>query len=176
MENNKNNYMVVYIMLAALSGVLWLLLIGLKAFGVVSMHWALVLSGIVWITWSLLALFAQLVAVVHCVVKLKRRYMFWKLRRYTKTWYEAARIIRTTGGEGLDEIAESFFPLVKPRQPGETDTQLRDLIMEQYVKFLEIAAWEYCKIERKPGETDACLRIRCMNAGLRKTQKKGVKK
>lgn len=31
-------------------------------------------------------------------------------------------------------------------------------------KALELKAWKDYKIKRKPGETDACLRLRCMNA------------
>ena len=31
-------------------------------------------------------------------------------------------------------------------------------------KALELKAWKEYKIKRKPGETDAALRIRCMNA------------
>lgn len=31
-------------------------------------------------------------------------------------------------------------------------------------RALELKAWQDFKIKRKPGETDACLRIRCMNA------------
>lgn len=30
-------------------------------------------------------------------------------------------------------------------------------------KALELKAWQEFKIKRNPGETDACLRIRCMN-------------
>lgn len=31
-------------------------------------------------------------------------------------------------------------------------------------RALELKAWQDYKIKRKPGETDACLRLRCMNA------------
>lgn len=34
-------------------------------------------------------------------------------------------------------------------------------------RALELRAWQDYKIKRKPGETDACLRIRCMNAADR---------
>lgn len=31
-------------------------------------------------------------------------------------------------------------------------------------RALELKAWKDYRIKRKPGETDACLRLRCMNA------------
>ena len=41
-------------------------------------------------------------------------------------------------------------------------------------KALELKAWQDFKIKRKPGETDACLRIRCMNKAENEYAGEGV--
>lgn len=127
-----NRYMTALIIDVFVALGLWLILIGLKAAKVIGMHWALVLSGLVWISWALFALAALAGAVMWLLVQLKR----WKRSRKNDR-----RIIRQAKAAGVWD---------KPQVLGG--------------KALELKAWKDFKIKRKPGETDASLRRRCMNA------------
>ena len=73
MKDEDKGHMLVYIFIIALSTVLWLILIGLKAVGAVDIHWALVLISLWGISWGLLALFALAVAFMRWYIKIQKK-------------------------------------------------------------------------------------------------------
>ena len=78
MEDRKDNRLMAALILAVIvATVLWVLLIIFKAAGVVGMPWPLVLSGLVWISWSLLTLTTLAVLIVRIIIRLK----LWHRRR-----------------------------------------------------------------------------------------------
>lgn len=109
---------------------LWVVLIVLKAVGYIDMHWALVLSGIVWISWLWCAVSALLVLAIHGLACLKR----WHRRRKNDR-----RIIRQAkaagvwekpqclGGRALELKAWKLYKI--RRKSGETDKELRQRCM-----------------------------------------------
>ena len=128
MNERKDNRYMAALIFGALEGFgLWVILIRLKAAGVVTMHWALVLSGLVWLTWIVYACTALAAAIVYMFTKLKRR------RRRRKN---DARIIAqckgfgiwdrkpiVLGGRALELKAWEDFKI--KRKPGEPDAHLR---------------------------------------------------
>lgn len=128
MGSDKNNgLMGCWLLYAALSDLLWLSLIVLKAFDMVSMGWIAVLLGGFWILPLLLAASAALVL----VVRLASRFKHWHRRRKVDR-----RIIRQAkaigawdkrptplGGRALELKAWEDFKF--KRLPGETDAELR---------------------------------------------------
>lgn len=134
MKDEDKGHMLVYIFIMALSTVLWLILIGLKAVGAVDMHWALVLISLWGISWGLLALFALAVAFIRGIKKFKRIYYLRKaasrfIKKYNK---ECKDSLRGVSSEALEGYAE-MYDLKPPRLPGETDEQLRERIRERIV-------------------------------------------
>lgn len=129
MENNRYTAVLVGDVLLAL--LLWLILIVLKAVGAVGMHWALVLSGLVWISWALFALTVLAGATMWQLVKVKRRYRLWKVKRRVMRQAKAAGAwnVEIAGGKALELFAEAN-EVIPPRLPGETDAQLRARITE----------------------------------------------
>ena len=109
---------------------LWVTLIVLKATGHSNMHWAVVLSGILWIVWLLMGLTALVPAVLHCVVKLKRWLRRRKRDRRIIRQAKAAGVWdkpRCLGGRALELKAWKLYRI--RRRPGESDKELRQRCM-----------------------------------------------
>ena len=110
---------------------IWGVLIILKACGVIGMHWALVLFGIVWISWGLFALSALVLWMMPLYIKLRkrirRRKRDRKIKRQAKALgvWEAPNIL---GGRALELKAWDEYRLL--REDGETDAQLRGRMAE----------------------------------------------
>lgn len=156
MDREDKSYIVVWILFFAVSGLLWLVLIGLKAFDIVSMEWLHVLLGVWWIPLLLLAIAAALAILLILCARMKRYIRKSKVRRRIKRQRKA-----------LERIGERFGV---EREPGERNARLRARIMEAALpaklegEALERAAWKDYKIYRMPGESDEQLRRRCMKA------------
>lgn len=128
MGNDKNNgLMGCWLLYAALSGLLWLILIGLKAFGMVSMGWIAVILGGFWILPLLLVISAALVFLLRLAARFKRWY---RRRKVDRRIIRQAKAIgawdkRPTplGGRALELKAWEDFKI--KRLPGETDAELR---------------------------------------------------
>lgn len=127
MESGTNNsYMGVYILDMFAGFALWVILIILKAAGVVKWGWITVLSGLVWLPLIAFAFTVLVAAIVRQIRKLKR----WHRRRKND-----ARIIRqakavgvwntNAGGRALELYAKECGV---NRYPGETDAHLRQRI------------------------------------------------
>lgn len=131
-ERKDNRYIGAAILGLFVGFALWVILIILKAAGVVTMHWALVLSGLVWLTWIMYACAALVAAIVYQIAKLKR----WHHRRKAD-----ARIIAQAkavgvwdtpsvlGGRALELKVWNDFKI--KRQKGETDAELRRRYVEE---------------------------------------------
>lgn len=120
---------------------LWGLLIVLKATGAIGAHWNVVLSGIVWITWTVYGTAAVCMFIICAFLHLLSLLLRWlaSLKRWFRRRKNDRRIIAQAKAVGV---------WGKPWCLGG--------------RALELAAWEYCKIKRKPGETDKELMQRCM--------------
>lgn len=174
-EKENKSYLCAWIAFAVITGLLWLILIGLKAFDLVSMEWIVVLLGIWWIPLVVSAYAAATVLTLLLTARIKKKIRKEKVDSRIKRQEEAAgvwskRTLDMIRGRELDQFAAK---LGITRKPGEEDPWLRDRIQEtmRYKKMeplggraLDIAAWEDFKILRQPGEKDAELRRRCMNA------------
>lgn len=128
MNARKNrNYAAMWVLWSALSGVLWLLLLGLKAAGAVRMSWLAAVLGIVWIPWLTLALFAAAGSVLVAAARLKRWYRRRKVDRRIIRQAKAAGVWNKCptplGGRALELKAWEDFKI--RRLPGETDAELR---------------------------------------------------
>lgn len=128
MGSDKNNgLMGCWLLYAALSGLLWLSLIVLKAFDMVSMGWIAVLLGGFWILPLLLAVSATLVLVVRLAARFKHWHRSHKVDRRIIRQAKAAGVWnkRPTplGGRALELKAWEDFKI--RRLPGETDAELR---------------------------------------------------
>lgn len=128
---------------------LWVVLIVLKACGVLRMHWALVLSGIVWITWGLFALTALAVMICRSVPVLKKKYRRRKIDRRIRRQVKALGLsdaVNILGGRALEMKAEEYGIV---RGVGETDQELRR-------RLLSSAEWDRVPEEwdRVPEERD----------------------
>ena len=123
----NRNYTAVWVLWCALSGVLWLLLLGLKAAGAVRMNWPAAVLGIIWIPWLTMALFAAAGSVLVTAARLKRWYRRRKVDRRIIRQAKAAGVWnkRPTplGGRALELKAWEDFKI--RRLPGETDAELR---------------------------------------------------
>lgn len=123
----NRNYTAVWALWSALSGVLWLLLLGLKAAGAVRMSWPAAILGIIWIPWLTLALFAAAGSVLVAAARLKHWYRRRKVDHRIIRQAKAAGVWnkRPTplGGRALELKAWEDFE--SRRSPGETDAQLR---------------------------------------------------
>lgn len=109
---------------------LWVLLIALKGAGVVDLHWAVVLSGIVWISWGLLSIIAVVAGIIFGVP-----FACMRLKELHRCRKRDRRIIRqakalgvwempnTLGGRALELKARKEYRI--KREPGETDAELR---------------------------------------------------
>lgn len=156
MKKENKSYMAVYILFTTVSGLLWLVLIGLKAFDKVSMEWLHVWLGVWWIPLLLLAIAAALAIMLILCVRIKRYIRKIKVRRRIKRQAKA-----------LERMGERFGV---ERVPGERNVRLRARIMEAALpanlegEALERAAWKDYKIYRMPEESDEQLRRRCMKA------------
>lgn len=152
MNDKKDKRAIGALIIGACVGlVLWVILLALRTAGYMDMHWALVLTGFVWLTWLVYALMGLAALCVYAVMRARR----WWRRVNSPDW---------------DEYAERYGTV---RLPGETDEQLRARIIKiiTYEKptealsgtTLDMRAWLDFQIRRKPGETDEELRARCMN-------------
>lgn len=128
MGDDKNNgLMGCWLLYAALSGLLWLILIVLKALNMVSMSWIAVLLGGFWILPLLMAASAALVFMLRLAARFKRWY---RSRKVDRRIVRQAKAIgawdkRPTplGGRALELKAWQDFKIKK--LPGETDAELR---------------------------------------------------
>lgn len=119
----------------AVALILWVALIILKAAGVVGMHWALVLSGLVWISWGLFAITALLALILRQIAKLKRRHRLRGIDRRIVKQAKAAGVWdkpQALGGRALDIYAWEMCGLL--RQTGEKDKELRSRCMAAGLK------------------------------------------
>lgn len=116
-----------WVLQSTLSGVLWLLLLGLKAAGAVRMSWPAAVLGIIWIPWLALALFAAAGSALVAAARLKHWYRRRKVDHRIIRQAKAAGVWnkRPTplGGRALELKAWEDFKI--RRSPGETDAQLR---------------------------------------------------
>lgn len=116
-----------WVLWSALSGVLWLLLLGLKAAGTVRMSWPAAVLGIIWIPWLTMALFAAAGSVLVTAARLKRWYRRRKVDRRIIRQAKAAgawnKRPTPLGGRALELKAWEDFKI--RRLPGETDAELR---------------------------------------------------
>lgn len=123
----KTNYVTAAICFEACAAILlWVLLIILKAAGAVEMHWALVLSSIMWISWLLFSLTALAIMAGAAIAKAKQWYRRRKVDRRIVRQAKAAGVWgnpRALGGRALAIYAWEYCGLV--RKPGETDKELR---------------------------------------------------
>lgn len=112
---------------AALIG--WVLLVIIRALGIIDMHWAIVLTSGVWITWGICALIALAAVIMHIIAKLRRRRRLRKVRRRIMKQAKAAGAwnVEIAGGKALDAFAVVYS---MERQPGETDAEMRQRLRE----------------------------------------------
>ena len=137
---NKEKHNSAGLLFATLPGVLWLLLIILKALNMVSMGWIPVLLGIVWIPVLAVMIYAALVFLLTKAARFKRWYRRRKVDKRIIRQAKAAGVWnkRPTplGGRALELKAWEDFRI--KRLPGETDYQLRNRCMaaadEEYAK------------------------------------------
>ena len=127
MNERKDNRLMAALIIDSLVGIaLWALLIVLKATGHSSLHWAVVLSGIVWIVWLLMGLSAMMAAIVGMIQKLKRLHRRRKIERRTIKQAKAVGVWgkpKALGGRALELMARKCYGI--KRLPGESDKDLR---------------------------------------------------
>lgn len=116
MERENKSYLIVWFTIAAISGLLWLTLIGLKYFGLVSVGWITVLLGVWWIPLSLLAI--GLTAGLTLIAFGRVRSQIGRTKRP-----------KPLAGKALDHAAWNDYKI--KRKPGETDEQLRRRCMTE---------------------------------------------
>lgn len=126
--HENNNPLGMWILYALASALLWIVLVFLKAIGVVRISWIGVVLGLFWLPLVLMCLICGVAALVILIAHIKRRHR----RKVTDR-----RIIRqakaigawtpqAAGGRTLELLAEEYG--IK-REEGETDQQLRGRIM-----------------------------------------------
>lgn len=126
--HENNNPLGIWILYALASALLWIVLVFLKAIGVVRISWIGVVLGLFWLPLVLMCLICGVAALVILIAHIKRRHR----RKVTDR-----RIIRqakaigawtpqAAGGRTLELLAEEYG--IK-REEGETDRQLRGRIM-----------------------------------------------
>lgn len=126
--HENNNPLGMWILYALASALLWIVLVFLKAIGVVRISWIGVVLGLFWLPLVLMCLICGVAALVILIAHIKRRHR----RKVTDR-----RIIRqakaigawtpqAAGGRTLELLAEEYG--IK-REEGETDRQLRGRIM-----------------------------------------------
>ena len=133
MGSRKNNRVMALLIIDIFAAIiLWALLIILKAAGAVdNMHWALVLSSLVWLSWLLFAITGLAEAIKWGIRALKRRYRRRKIDRRIIRQAKAAGVWdrpSVLGGRALELKVWEDFKI--KRQKGETDAELR----RRYVK------------------------------------------
>lgn len=115
---------------------LWVLLIIFRAGGVLRWHWAVVLSGVVWIPWSMYALTALAIVAVRLCIRVRRAVRLWKVDRRIIRQAKAAgawdKCPLALGGRALELKAWKVYRI--KRDPGENDDQLR---MRYFVADIE---------------------------------------
>ena len=126
-HKDKRKYMAQLMTAEAIPALgLWVLLIILRAGGVLRWHWAVVLSGVVWIPWSMYALTALAIAAVRLCNRVRRRIRRWKVDRRIRRQAKAGGVWDrpgVLGGRALDLYARDMCNL--KRMPGESDKELR---------------------------------------------------
>lgn len=138
MENKQNEKeskcmrLLMWEMLAC--AIVWFVLILLRAAEVIHMHWALVLSGIVWISWGVYGLTALVVAILTII---RKEWLIYQHRRKVdaRIRAEAERLgvwdqPNILGGRALELYAWNKFRI--KRKIGETDPELR-----RYIAMIE---------------------------------------
>lgn len=124
----NRNYTAVWVLWCTLSGVLWLLLLGLKAAGAVRTSWPAAVLGIIWIPWLAMALFAAAGSVLVTAARLKRWYRRRKVDR---------RIIRQA--YGISARRHSVAALWSSKR-GRTSRS--DACQEKQTRNFAAAAWQ----------------------------------
>lgn len=128
MENEKDKVEgSVLTLYAMLSGVFWLVLIGLKALDIVSLSWPTVLLGAWWIPLLLLVIVFVVLYVLLAIERIKRRIRDKQLERRIINQAKAIGVWDkrpiVLGGRALDLKAWEDFKI--KRKPGEPDAHLR---------------------------------------------------
>ena len=133
MNERKDNRLMAALIIDSLVGIaLWALLIVLKATGHCNLHWAVVLSGIVWIVWLLMGLAAIMAAIGGIIQKLKRLHRRRKIDRRTIKQAKAVGVWgepKALGGRALELMARKYYGI--KRLPGESDKDLRRRCMTE---------------------------------------------
>ena len=168
MNDKKDKRAIGALIIGACVGlVLWVILLALRVSGLTDMHWALVLTGFVWLTWLVYALMGLAALCVYAVMRA------WSGRLVRS----GLRELRANGGLiSLDKYAEVYGTR---RRRGETDEQLRARIIkiisniherpepprmmfDELISSMKLdeLAWEDYYTTRMPGESDEELRRR----------------
>lgn len=138
-ERNECGCLSVLAFEAMLSLVMWVVLIILKAFNAIYMHWALVLSGILWISWALFLLTAIVAGAVTLATRIKAEYRQRKIDRRVRTKMDQLGLWampQVLGGRALDIYA--WDQLRIKRKPGEGDADLRHRCAETRAENIRI--------------------------------------
>ena len=123
-KDNRSDDAALYAIVASL--ILWVALIVLKMAGIVRMHWALALSGILWITWALAAIAVLCAGFWGFIERMKRRHRRHKVDERIKRQAQALGLWEKPqgiGGRALEIYAWEWCGI--KRQRGETDAELR---------------------------------------------------
>lgn len=177
-RKTENNLTLALIIDVCVALWLWLLLIVCKITGDVDMHWAIVLSGIVWITWLLMVLTCMIILLARLYGRMQR----WRRRRKVErriiaqakavgAWEKPMNL----GGRALELKAWQDFKI--KRFENERDAQLRHRCMREGERasgrVLTRYAYEWMGIPRQPHETDDHLRCHCYYKRIKQQQKRG---
>lgn len=139
-----NRYLSIMVTDILVALVLWALLIVLRGIGVIDMHWALVLSSLVWITWSLFATSFCVYAAFFCITALVCFVLNGLIK--LKSWHRRRKVDRRI-------IRQAKAAGIWDKEP---------IVLGG--RALELRAHKEFKLSRAPGETDKELRQRCMTA------------
>ena len=126
--HEDNNPLGMWILYALASALLWIVLVFLKAIGVVRISWIGVVLGLFWLPLVLMCLICGVAALVILIAHIKRRHRRKAIDRRIIRQAKAigAWTPQAAGGRTLELLAEEYG--IK-REEGETDRQLRGRIM-----------------------------------------------
>ena len=155
--------------------VLWVLLIIAKAVGAIDLHWAVVLSGILWISWALFLANALLYAIIMPILYIRHRY---RLRKVDKRIIRQAKAVGVwdkkplvLGGRALELKAWQDFRI--KRRPGESDVQLRRRCMETTKPPKRASLSKQIEAERRKAAAVLYVPVARVEMSKKDTQDKG---
>lgn len=174
-EGKDTRIIAVFFLSVCASVMLWPPLIALKVAGITDMHWALVLTGFIWIAWAVMAIFALVAACKYGVKALKRWHRRRKNDRRIIRQAKAAGVWNNPtalGGRALELYAWKTHRL--KRKPGESNKGLRLRCEAERIKK-EIGAEEILIIKPKNGAQTPTYRSPTPPPPPKPTQPKGNK-